>query len=100
MIRGLPWKILVMPRDAQTRTQMGEKKMKSLGYFLQCNSDSDQASWSCTAQATLRMLSQREGVPHHERKIHHTFYPKENDWGYSQFMSFDVSCPPTALHHP
>uniref|UniRef100_A0A915J9X2 MATH domain-containing protein n=1 Tax=Romanomermis culicivorax TaxID=13658 RepID=A0A915J9X2_ROMCU len=33
MIRGLPWKIMVMPR-------MTRKKEKNIGFFLQCNVDS------------------------------------------------------------
>ena len=34
MIRGLPWRILVMPRPGQ------ENKKQYLGFFLQCNSES------------------------------------------------------------
>jgi ubiquitin carboxyl-terminal hydrolase 7 len=42
------------------------------------------------ATAQLRVCSQREGTENHSRKISHTFHPKENDWGYSQFIQCDV----------
>lgn len=41
------------------------------------------------ASAELRVISQKEGVANVERKIQHLFYPKENDWGFSFFMSWD-----------
>ncbi len=73
---------MIMPRD--------HAKNRSLGYFLQCNADSDIPNWSCTAHAVLRLISQKEGAVNYERKINHLFYPKENDWGYSCFMMWDV----------
>lgn len=42
------------------------------------------------ATAQLRVCSQREGIENHQRKISHTFHPKENDWGYSQFIQCEV----------
>uniref|UniRef100_A0A914W615 Ubiquitin carboxyl-terminal hydrolase 7 n=1 Tax=Plectus sambesii TaxID=2011161 RepID=A0A914W615_9BILA len=84
-VRGLPWKVLAIPRE----NNRGDRRTKALGFFLQCNADAEQPSWTCSAQAVLRVLSQKEGIEHHERKISHTFYPKENDWGYSQFLSCD-----------
>lgn len=36
--------------------------LKSMGYFLQCNGDSDLASWTCSATAELRIISQKEGI--------------------------------------
>uniref|UniRef100_A0A1I8BM57 MATH domain-containing protein n=1 Tax=Meloidogyne hapla TaxID=6305 RepID=A0A1I8BM57_MELHA len=39
-IRGLPWKILAIPREMGRRPQMGGGSMqKCLGYFLQCNAE-------------------------------------------------------------
>lgn len=35
------------------------------------------------------MISQKEGIANVERKIQHLFYPKENDWGFSFFMSWE-----------
>jgi hypothetical protein len=48
-------------------------------------------AWSCTGSATLKVLAQKEGKEDHVRKISHNFHAKENDWGFAQFMSFDVS---------
>ncbi|VEN46233.1 unnamed protein product [Callosobruchus maculatus] len=85
-VRNLPWKIMVMPRTshAQDRTTQ-----KSLGFFLQCNGESESSSWSCYAVAELRLLSVRPDVEHFNRKIHHLFYSKENDWGFSHFMTWN-----------
>ncbi|CAJ0914081.1 unnamed protein product, partial [Mesorhabditis belari] len=85
-VRGLPWKILAIPRD-QSRCS-GGRTNKALGFFLQCNGDSEMVAWNCIATATLKVVNQCGGESH-VRRISHTFYPKENDWGYSQFMSCD-----------
>lgn len=37
MVRNLPWRLMIMPRTNQTH----QATMKSLGYFLQCNAESD-----------------------------------------------------------
>ncbi|PAV73868.1 hypothetical protein WR25_16057 [Diploscapter pachys] len=83
-VRGLPWKILAIPRETRETTKSGQAQ-KCLGFFLQCNGDSDLVSWNCMATATLKVLG-KDGEDH-KRKIAHTFYPKENDWGYSQFLT-------------
>ncbi|KAJ1350768.1 hypothetical protein KIN20_006646 [Parelaphostrongylus tenuis] len=87
-VRGLPWKILAIPRDA-ARVSTGTRPNKALGFFLQCNGDSDAVAWNCIASASLKVLGQVEGFEDHSRRITHTFYPKENDWGYSQFLTCD-----------
>lgn len=87
-VRGLPWKILAMPRE-QNRMDR-RSTVRSFGFFLQCNGEAEALSWSCTANATLKILSQKPGVEDHSRRINHTFYQKENDWGYSQFMPCDT----------
>ncbi|CAN8030404.1 unnamed protein product, partial [Ixodes persulcatus] len=45
-------------------------------------------TWSCNATAELRIISQKEGVDNFVRKIQHLFYSKENDWGFSHFMTW------------
>lgn len=37
-IRGLPWKILAIPRELGRKTQLSMPQ-KCLGYFLQCNAE-------------------------------------------------------------
>uniref|UniRef100_A0A2P2I3R0 Ubiquitin carboxyl-terminal hydrolase 7 n=1 Tax=Hirondellea gigas TaxID=1518452 RepID=A0A2P2I3R0_9CRUS len=96
-VRNLPWKIMVMPRtqapqqgQQQIQQNVGDRPSnRSLGFFLQCNGDSESASWSCNAVADLRLLSVKEGQENFSRKIHHLFYSKENDWGFSHFMSWN-----------
>lgn len=60
-----------------------------MGFFLQCNGDSESSSWSCNAVADLRLLAQKEGVEDFNRKIQHLFFSKENDWGFSHFMNWN-----------
>ncbi|XP_032457106.1 ubiquitin carboxyl-terminal hydrolase 7 isoform X1 [Nasonia vitripennis] len=84
-VRNLPWKIMVMPRSSQTQERQPQR---SLGFFLQCNGESESSSWSCYATAELRLLSCKDGQDPFSRKIQHLFYSKENDWGFSHFMTW------------
>ncbi len=101
---------MVMPRQ-----HVVQKKgtQKCLGFFLQCCPDaySEYAQqslslfpfgmptarnvlcslWSCQAAAELRLISQKAGVPNFTRKTSHVYTAKENDWGYSCFMTWAVS---------
>ncbi|VDN17632.1 unnamed protein product [Gongylonema pulchrum] len=63
---------------------------RAFGFFLQCNGEAEAISWSCTASAVLTVRAQKPGVESHVRRINHTFYHKENDWGYSQFLPCDT----------
>ncbi|XP_071107818.1 ubiquitin carboxyl-terminal hydrolase 7-like [Haliotis cracherodii] len=83
MVRNLPWKIMAMPRN-----NTNAERQKSLGFFLQCNGDTESSSWSCHAMAELRILSQKPDGEPFTRKIQHLFYCKENDWGFSHFISW------------
>ncbi|CAL4168008.1 unnamed protein product, partial [Meganyctiphanes norvegica] len=85
-VRNLPWKIMVMPRTSQSQDRQPQR---SLGFFLQCNGESESTSWSCNAGAELRLLSVRDGQEPFTRKIQHLFYSKENDWGFSHFMAWN-----------
>ncbi|XP_050425413.1 ubiquitin carboxyl-terminal hydrolase 7 isoform X1 [Adelges cooleyi] len=87
-VRDLPWKIMIMHRLGQDN-RSAKPNQPSVGFFLQCNGDSDNNSWSVNATAELRVISQKEGTTNIERKIQHLFYPKENDWGFSFFMSWE-----------
>ncbi|XP_015785155.1 ubiquitin carboxyl-terminal hydrolase 7 [Tetranychus urticae] len=85
-VRNLPWKIMAMPRTNQSQDR---QPTKSLGFFLQCNGDSDSSTWSCNATAELRLLNQNEDGEPLTRKIQHVFYSKENDWGFSHFAAWN-----------
>ncbi len=93
-IRGLPWKILVMPRPNR------EGQTVSVGFFLQCNSDSDSITWSCSATAHLRILAHdpsNDNIDQEKcsKRISHIFHSKENDWGFSHFLSWEDATDPT-----
>lgn len=49
IIRNLPWKILAMSKQLNNKDFV-------LGFFLQCNADSDSNRWSVAATAELRLL--------------------------------------------
>lgn len=85
-VRNLPWKIMVMPRMTMGNDR---SENRSLGFFLQCNGESDSSSWSCKAMAELRLLSFKLDQDPFVRKINHLFYSKENDWGFSHFISWN-----------
>ena len=103
---------MVMPRSSQSQDRHPQR---SLGFFLQCNGESESTSWSCYAVAELRLLAVKEGQEPFSRSEHtyiilfinynylgkfaqlnvttiffieiqHLFYNKENDWGFSHFM--------------
>ena len=84
-VRGLPWKILAIPRERPNRklkgVRNGESPTKGLGFFLQCNGDSKDITWSCTATATLKLKSLKDNKFDFVRQISHKFHAKENDWG-------------------
>ena len=73
---------MAMPRT-NSQHQQG---MKSLGFFLQCNGDSESTyvyyfscglllkgfvfrTWSCNATADLRLVAQKEGVENMSRHL-------------------------------
>jgi len=84
IIRNLPWKIMIMQRPGQSQ----DRGNKSVGYFLQCNGESESSAWSCNASAELRMFNQKDNSTF-KRNITHLFYSKENDWGFSHYMSWN-----------
>ena len=63
-------------------------------FFLQCNGESEASSWSCQAQAELRVINQKNPQENFVRKIGHLFYAKENDWGFSHYLSWNDVCDP------
>ncbi|XP_014681204.1 PREDICTED: ubiquitin carboxyl-terminal hydrolase 7-like [Priapulus caudatus] len=82
-VRNLPWKIMCMLRTSQNQER---QVTKSLGFFLQCNAESESTSWSCNASAELRLINNADTEKTFQRKIQHLFYSKENDWGFSHFV--------------
>ncbi|XP_055857807.1 ubiquitin carboxyl-terminal hydrolase 7-like [Episyrphus balteatus] len=83
-VRNLPWRIMVMVRNPRNQPEA-----KSLGFFLQCNGESDSTTWSCNASAELRLKSFKAGQEAFVQKIKHLFYSKENDWGFSIFIAWN-----------
>ncbi|KAL7064088.1 hypothetical protein AAHC03_05089 [Spirometra sp. Aus1] len=90
IIRCLPWRILFLLRNNPNpiATPTGSGSNKSLGFFLQCNGDSNSPSWHCHARAKLTIVAQKPGVENLTKHIDHTFFFKENDWGFSCFINW------------
>ncbi|OUC46588.1 MATH domain protein [Trichinella nativa] len=70
IINGVPWKIMVMPRQ-----HVVAKK-------------GTQNSWSCQAAAELKIKALKSHASDFVRKTNHNYSVKENDWGYSCFMTW------------
>src|SRR5690242_10371732 len=78
-IYDLPWKILIMPRlsaessggngPSPAKKPKTELSEKTLGFFIQCNSESKESTWRCTATAVLCVRSQKSGVKNYTRHI-------------------------------
>ncbi|KAL0607523.1 Ubiquitin carboxyl-terminal hydrolase 7 [Plecturocebus cupreus] len=73
-VRNLPWKTMVMLCFYPNRPHQ-----KSVGFFLQCNAESDSTSWSCHAQAVLKIINYTDDEKSFSRRISHLFFHKEND---------------------
>nr|VZI41838.1 unnamed protein product [Spirometra erinaceieuropaei] len=103
IIRCLPWRILFLLRNNPNpiATPTGSGSNKSLGFFLQCNGDSNSPSWHCHARAKLTIVAQKPGVENLTKHIDHTFFFKENDWGFSCFINWsDLMDPSRGLVLP
>ncbi|XP_071653481.1 speckle-type POZ protein-like [Temnothorax longispinosus] len=84
-VRNLPWKITVRPpRSSQT-----QENQRSLGFYLQCDGESESTSWSCYAVAELRLLSCKEGQKPFIRKTKHLFNIEKDSWGFPNFMTWE-----------
>ncbi|KXJ26613.1 Ubiquitin carboxyl-terminal hydrolase 7 [Exaiptasia diaphana] len=84
-VRNLPWRIMLMPRTSSH----AHERVKSLGFFLQCDPKLDTLSWSCQASAKLTLKNHLDEKEDFSRKISHLFYAKENDWGFSHFVAWN-----------
>uniref|UniRef100_A0A914MN92 MATH domain-containing protein n=1 Tax=Meloidogyne incognita TaxID=6306 RepID=A0A914MN92_MELIC len=84
-IRGLPWKILAIPKMEHG----AESTQKCLGYYLECNADNKDPSWNCSSNVKLKLLSQKPEKEDYVREFSHVFNAKTDDWGYKQFMNFE-----------
>lgn len=84
-VRCLPWRILFM-----LRTQNPDRSQRCMGFFLQCNNTSESTIWHCHAKAELRLVCQRKNSTNQDlvKNIEHNFFYRENDWGYSSFISW------------
>ena len=82
MIRNLPWKIL-----ATSKKMSNKDKEFVLGFFLQCNTESNLPTWSVRATAELKILHSTDPEKNLFKKIQHLFCLPQNDWGFSPFAT-------------
>lgn len=81
-VRNLEWRIMITPK-------FNAEKIKQLGFFLRCCEDKESTSWSCNANADLRLLSVVKGQKPFIRKIDHKFSFEEIDWGFTSYMKWE-----------
>ena len=80
---NLKWRILIKPSN------IGQKK--SLGYYLQCDGPdggSKASSWSCQANAELKVIAAKQGVDIFSLEISHLFKSESNNCGYKDYMDW------------
>ncbi|PIO60270.1 hypothetical protein TELCIR_18237 [Teladorsagia circumcincta] len=76
---------MVMPKQHMVQ----KKNQKCMGFFLQCCPDNTYSdAWTCQSVAEMRLIAQKSGVQNFVRKTTHVYSAKENDWGYSCFMTW------------
>ena len=93
IVKNLPWKILALTKLIKPRGEC------FLGFFLQCNAESDSNEWSVVANAELRILHKSDSKKNLVKKIQHRFHLEENDWGFSPFAYMkDILDPERGLY--
>ncbi len=80
IVRNLPWTILA-------KSEQKDKCEFGLGFYLYCNTESKSTNWSVNAVAELRLVHQTDHQKNVIRKIEHLFCLRENNWGFSQFIT-------------
>uniref|UniRef100_A0A914H7Y5 BTB/POZ domain-containing protein n=1 Tax=Globodera rostochiensis TaxID=31243 RepID=A0A914H7Y5_GLORO len=78
-IRGLPWKISAQP----------SRRGKCFGFFLQCNPENSESNWNCACSATLRIVSQKEGIKDITQTFSRSFCSNGSGYGYPNFTTFE-----------
>ncbi|KAL3090513.1 hypothetical protein niasHT_027004 [Heterodera trifolii] len=84
-IKGMPWKIW-----ANIKTK-NESTDKCLGFFLLCDASEKDGNWSRKCSATLRIVSQKNGVGGFMREFNRTSYVFNNktlSGGWNNFIYF------------
>ena len=72
----------------------------ALGYFLQCNADSESKNWEVSALAELRLLHISDPTKSVVKIIQHLFKPEEHDWGFSAFIPMvDIMKPENGFYN-
>ena len=61
---------------------------KYLGFFLECNGNVLGSSWSCKAQAELKIVNHKDPNKSLKRSITHLFFCKRNQDGYDNFIEW------------
>ncbi|KAL3096191.1 hypothetical protein niasHS_004801 [Heterodera schachtii] len=95
-IKGFPWKIL-----AQIRKKNGRNNdEKTLDIFLLCDAPKEDKNWSCKCSATLRIVSQKNGVSDFRRELEDfVFDRKKNNLGYYAIFFVELMDPEKGFYN-
>ncbi|KAL3092782.1 hypothetical protein niasHS_007991 [Heterodera schachtii] len=92
-IKGFPWKIL-----AQIRKKNIDEK--TLDIFLLCDVPKEDKNWSCKCSATLRIVSQKNGVSDFRRELEDfVFDRKKNNLGYYAIFFAELMDPEKGFYN-
>ncbi|XP_055383712.1 ubiquitin carboxyl-terminal hydrolase 7-like [Condylostylus longicornis] len=84
-INNLPWNILIMANIKNTSIM----SKKYLSIYLQCDPDDVPKNWSCQASADISIMPVKLGAEPITKSITNLFTAKVNDWGFTDFESFE-----------
>lgn len=85
-VRNLPWRLMAISKIQKEN----DNTVNVLGLFVQCNGDNPTTTqWSCNAVAQIRLRSFIDENNTKCRQVKHVFTPKENDWGFASYASFN-----------
>jgi len=87
-VRNFPWRILATSRISKNQEYR-------LGFFLQCNFESESQNWSVGATAQLKLLHTTDPEKNIVKNIQHLFCHDKHDWGFLPFALMNEIMDPT-----
>lgn len=85
-IGDVQWSII-----AQRKPVRRDENVYALGFFLKCHGVPTDPQWRRGVHMLMRVVAQAPGADDLRKTAAHTFYSREDDWGFCQFAPFDVS---------
>ncbi|KAH7696859.1 P7E4 protein, partial [Aphelenchoides avenae] len=84
-IGDVQWSII-----AQRKPVRRDENVYALGFFLKCHGVPTDPQWRRGVHMLMRVVAQAPGADDLRKTAAHTFYSREDDWGFCQFAPFDA----------